>query len=65
MFISNGNNHTLRNAFSHNPLNTSEKYFKFLFYLINILLYFRNQNRSSSRTNGILKSVSSLFFVFD
>jgi hypothetical protein len=34
MVMSNGNNHqALRNAFSHNPLNTLEKYLEFLFFL--------------------------------
>ncbi|UJR23490.1 hypothetical protein I4U23_026488 [Adineta vaga] len=51
MNIADDNNHTLRNAFSHNPLNSLEK----------------NSIRSSSRTNGILKSysVSDDYYVVD
>ena len=32
--IPNGNNHTIRNAFSHNPLNISERYLLLLLYFI-------------------------------
>ncbi|CAF0822711.1 unnamed protein product [Adineta steineri] len=51
MGISNENNHTLRNAFSHNPLNITEK----------------NQSRPSSRINGILKSysISDDYYIVD
>ncbi|CAF1063210.1 unnamed protein product [Rotaria sordida] len=49
MVISNENNQTLRNAFSHNPLNVPE----------------RNKNRPSSKVNGILKSstLSDDYFI--
>ncbi|CAF4725154.1 unnamed protein product [Rotaria sp. Silwood1] len=49
MVISNGNSQTLRNAFSHNPLNVPD----------------RNKNRPSSKVNGILKSstVSDDYFI--
>jgi hypothetical protein len=63
MAISNGNNQTLRNAFSHNPLNGSEKYLKISFFVL-YKNYFRNQNRPPSRFNGILKSVSSCCCFF-
>ncbi|CAF1594905.1 unnamed protein product [Adineta ricciae] len=51
MGISADTNQTLRNAFSHNPINSSE----------------RQPIRSSSRTNGILKSysVSDDYYIVD
>jgi hypothetical protein len=40
MGTSNGNNHnTLRNAISHNPMDTSEKYLKILFDFIQALFH--------------------------
>jgi len=65
MVASNGDHHTLRNAFSHNSINPLEKYFEIFFLFCFIKnIYFRNQNRPSSRTNGILKSVNNFCFLF-
>jgi len=58
----NNGNHSIRNAFSHNPLNLLERYFDLI--KKEILLFFfvqRNQSRPSSRANGVLKSVSKFF----
>jgi hypothetical protein len=38
MVISNGSNQTLRNAFSHSPLNLPEKYLRYFISITKILL---------------------------
>jgi hypothetical protein len=61
--MNNGNN-SIRNAFSHNPLNILERYFHFLRknFVQKIIVLSRNQTRPPSRGNGVLKSVSFIFY---